>query len=352
MSFTYQLRIGGSYSLDTHIRFQPPFKMSVMKLTKRTAGMPSSLSNAKDIPESDSSDDDLEVPLPPPMKDEVPIREGAVRMKVSGVHPRGWFFKLRWVVLCEKQLEIHPSPTKPVCSRILLSDIVKVQRTDRLPYGLSLQTKQGRRHLLSFDNDSHLYEWQDDITSHFMGVSPPYNFVHQVHAGLDPLSGNLTGLPPTWEETLLDDAEAPPMIRISSTDSEPAPPVEKISLRVNLRISSDERHLCSVLAPPQVIMQDVLQHVCSEMRFSASDYDLAISGGTEPLASDLTVEGLDGKHEIVLVRQPRIPIARSCSSTSGEYRDLILAVVTPANASPRRPPPYKLDSPPSCSGSS
>lgn len=110
MSFTYQLRIGGSYSLDTHIRFQPPFKMSVMKLTKRTAGMPSSLSNAKDIPESDSSDDDLEVPLPPPMKDEVPIREGAVRMKVSGVHPRGWFFKLRWVVLCEKQLEIHPSP--------------------------------------------------------------------------------------------------------------------------------------------------------------------------------------------------------------------------------------------------
>ncbi|KAJ7186620.1 hypothetical protein C8R46DRAFT_1057579 [Mycena filopes] len=334
MTCRYQLRVGGSYALETHLRFLPTFKISGMKFTKtkterkRTPGSGKvGLGGAR----AGNSDDEV----PPPRSLELPIREGAMRVKVTGVHPRSCFFKPQWVVLCEKQLEFHSSPTKPACSSILLSDIEKLERTDRLPYGLALQTKHGQHYLLGFENDRHLYEWQDDIASRSMGVSPPYNFVHEIHAGYDSVNGNLTGLPPGWEESLTP----------SMTSSTSNPAAEEISLRVKLRVSLDEWYLCTVLVPPQITLQEVLPRVCSQMAFPVSNYDLALPGQVEPLASHLTLEALEGKHEIVLVKQPTRfpppPPSFTSTSSSGEYRDLILAVITPEGASPRRPPPYQ-----------
>ncbi|KAJ6589237.1 hypothetical protein B0H19DRAFT_234090 [Mycena capillaripes] len=81
------------------------------------------------------------------------------------------------------------------------------------------------------------------------------------------------------------------------------PLVEDILLRVNLRISPDETFLCSVPATSQMQIYDVLQRICSKMKFKASEYTLAISGSVEPLAMDLTVANLDGKHQLVLVKR-------------------------------------------------
>lgn len=46
---------------------------------------------------------------------------------------------------------------KALRSCIPLCDVAKVERTDVIPYGLVLQTKDGKRYLLSFENDGDLY---------------------------------------------------------------------------------------------------------------------------------------------------------------------------------------------------
>ncbi|KAJ7906570.1 hypothetical protein B0H13DRAFT_710624 [Mycena leptocephala] len=196
MSFTHQLRLGGSYSLDTHIRFQPPFKIRVMKLMKQSTTTRLS---------STEKDSGLQVPPPSPMKPTTGVvRQGAVRVKEDRVHPRNWFSKIRWLVLCEKQLSLHPSQTKALKASILLSDIKKLERTDRIPYGLVLQTKNGRRYLLSFESDNDLYDWQDDISARSMGVGLPYNFVHETHSTFNPSTGAITGLPEGWDQVLFN----------------------------------------------------------------------------------------------------------------------------------------------------
>lgn len=109
MSFTHQLRFGGGYSLDTHIRLQSPFKVRVMKLTKKTT---TKLSSAKTEKTSDGAR--LHVSPPSAMKSRTGVvRQGAVRVKQCGLHPRNWFFKTQWLVLSEKQLSVYPSEVCP-----------------------------------------------------------------------------------------------------------------------------------------------------------------------------------------------------------------------------------------------
>ena len=57
-----------------------------------------------------------------------------------------------------------------------------------------MQLKSGARHLLAFDGDSQLYEWQEALyaRSPLAGISAPTEFVHHVHVGVDALTGEFT----------------------------------------------------------------------------------------------------------------------------------------------------------------
>ncbi|KAJ6452254.1 hypothetical protein C8R45DRAFT_85609 [Mycena sanguinolenta] len=184
MSFTYRLRLGG-YSLDTQIRLQSPFKARGTKVaTDATVTLSEKNSDGKILQDSP--------PSPTKFKREDVVREGPVCVKECGIHPRNWFFTIKWLVLYEDEIALHVSQTKPPRSSILLADVIKLERTARLPYGLNLQTKNGRRFLLSFEKDSDLYDWQDEISRRSMGVGLPYNFVHNTHASFDVTTGTLT----------------------------------------------------------------------------------------------------------------------------------------------------------------
>lgn len=76
---------------------------------------------------------------------------------------------------------------------IFLKDITAVTRTDLKAYCFELVTKD-RSYFLSCKNDEELYSWMHEIYSRspLMGVSKPTNFVHQVHVGFDPNTGNFT----------------------------------------------------------------------------------------------------------------------------------------------------------------
>lgn len=76
------------------------------------------------------------------------------------------------------------------------------------------------------------------------------------------------------------------------TSAASAPLLPRIELETNCLSSTPQMHL-----------QDVLQRVCSKMKFKASDYVLAISGSVEPLEMNLTVASLEAKHELVLVKR-------------------------------------------------
>jgi hypothetical protein len=76
---------------------------------------------------------------------------------------------------------------------LLLADITNVDRTDLKPYCLLLETKDRRIHL-ALRSDDEVYGWKDDIYARttLMGVSNPVNFVHKIHVGFDPTTGNFT----------------------------------------------------------------------------------------------------------------------------------------------------------------
>ncbi|KAJ7078423.1 hypothetical protein B0H15DRAFT_536614 [Mycena belliarum] len=200
-----------SCSLDTHIRrFRAPFK------TRRVTRSEKGLSTSSSVPSSgetdlEKGDAKTHAPAPsaPHMKEGTGsdegqvVRQGEVCVKECGMHPRSWFRRDRWLSLSETRLALHPAQTKVPRSSILLSDIARLERTDSVPCGLSLQTKNQRRYLLTFGTDGDLYDWQDDISCRSMGVSNPSNFVHQTHATFDPVNGGFTGLPPGWEKVLI-----------------------------------------------------------------------------------------------------------------------------------------------------
>lgn len=70
-------------------------------------------------------------------------------------------------------------------TRILLRDITALERTDLTPHCVSL-TAKGRQYHFSFDTDSDLYDWQDDIYGRCPlggATSNPFNFEHKTHIG-------------------------------------------------------------------------------------------------------------------------------------------------------------------------
>ncbi len=76
---------------------------------------------------------------------------------------------------------------------LLLADISNVDRIDLRPYCLLIETKD-RKLYFNLKSDDEVYGWKDDIyaRSPLMGFSNPVNFVHKIHVGFDPNTGNFT----------------------------------------------------------------------------------------------------------------------------------------------------------------
>ena len=86
---------------------------------------------------------------------------------------------------------------------IYLTDVTLIDRVERKPYCLVVETKD-RRMWLSLKSDEEVFGWKDDIyvRSPLMGFSNPVNFRHKIHVGFDPTTRNFTGLPDSWARLL------------------------------------------------------------------------------------------------------------------------------------------------------
>lgn len=77
--------------------------------------------------EKDAGGEVLQVPPPSSMeaKTGVAIRQGGVRVKECGTaHPSNWFFTMKWLVLYEKLLALHPSQVRLSLFRFTIFSLV------------------------------------------------------------------------------------------------------------------------------------------------------------------------------------------------------------------------------------
>ncbi|KAK3829387.1 MAG: kinase-like domain-containing protein [Benniella sp.] len=134
------------------------------------------------------------------------LKHGYISVKEEGL--KAFIWSKRYMTLRELTLSFHRNESTPqAVVLIFLKDITAVTRTDLKAYCFELVTKD-RSYFLSCKNDEELYSWMHEIYSRspLMGVSKPTNFVHQVHVGFDPNTGNFTGLPDTWTKLLTGSA--------------------------------------------------------------------------------------------------------------------------------------------------
>ncbi|GJJ77016.1 serine/threonine-protein kinase CLA4 [Entomortierella parvispora] len=147
-----------------------------------------------------------------PLRDQAPtnvsgvLKHGYISVKEEGL--KAFIWSKRYMTLRELTLSFHRNESTPqAVVLIFLKDITAVTRTDLKAYCFELVTKD-RSYFLSCKNDEELYSWMHEIYSRspLMGVSNPTNFVHKVHVGFDPNTGNFTGLPETWTKLLTGSA--------------------------------------------------------------------------------------------------------------------------------------------------
>ncbi|KAF9934884.1 Protein kinase [Linnemannia zychae] len=147
-----------------------------------------------------------------PVRDQTPtnvsgvLKHGYISVKEEGL--KAFIWSKRYMTLRELTLSFHRNESTPqAVVLIFLKDITAVTRTDLKAYCFELVTKD-RSYFLSCKNDEELYSWMHEIYSRspLMGVSNPTNFVHKVHVGFDPNTGNFTGLPETWTKLLTGSA--------------------------------------------------------------------------------------------------------------------------------------------------
>ncbi|KAG0024850.1 Protein kinase [Entomortierella chlamydospora] len=134
------------------------------------------------------------------------LKHGYISVKEEGL--KAFIWSKRYMTLRELTLSFHRNESTPhAVVLIFLKDITAVTRTDLKAYCFELVTKD-RSYFLSCKNDEELYSWMHEIYSRspLMGVSNPTNFVHKVHVGFDPNTGNFTGLPETWTKLLTGSA--------------------------------------------------------------------------------------------------------------------------------------------------
>ncbi|RDB27310.1 Serine/threonine-protein kinase SKM1 [Hypsizygus marmoreus] len=130
------------------------------------------------------------------------VLDGHHSIKVDGLFS-GWIWKARWLVLGSRTLTIYKSKRSTIGISIPLREITSIERAMTRTYCLVIETSTGKRYFLSFPNDELLYGWRDAIYGRSpLAVSNPVNFVHNVHIGIDPATGEFTGLPEQWKQIL------------------------------------------------------------------------------------------------------------------------------------------------------
>ncbi|KAF9913381.1 Protein kinase, partial [Lobosporangium transversale] len=134
------------------------------------------------------------------------LKHGYISVKEEGLKAFMWL--KRYMTLRELTLSFHKNESTPhAVVLIFLKDVTAVTRTDLKAYCFELVTKD-RSYFLSCKNDEELYSWMHEIYSRspLMGVSNPTNFVHTVHVGFDPNTGNFSGMPEQWTKLLTGSA--------------------------------------------------------------------------------------------------------------------------------------------------
>lgn len=132
-------------------------------------------------------------------------------------------WKSRYLILRKDILDFHKSETGKCLYKIMLSDVVSV---DRVPDDNGDPVFEIKRHLnnsytgppgddddgvrslrICVKTDDELYEWIDCIYARCPGgVSNPSNFSHAIHVGFNPQTGQFTGLPEEWTRLLSSSA--------------------------------------------------------------------------------------------------------------------------------------------------
>ncbi|KAF9915373.1 Protein kinase, partial [Linnemannia zychae] len=134
------------------------------------------------------------------------LKHGFISLKEEGL--KAFIWSKRYMALREFKLSFHRNESTPhaVCV-VPLEDVTAVSRTDLKTYCFELITKD-RSFFISCKNEEELYSWMHEIYSRspLLGVSNPTNFVHKVHVGFDPHTGDFTGLPETWTKLLTGSA--------------------------------------------------------------------------------------------------------------------------------------------------
>ncbi|KAI8882544.1 Pkinase-domain-containing protein [Backusella circina FSU 941] len=128
-------------------------------------------------------------------------KDGYLQVKEDGL--RAWIWSKRYIVLREQTITFHRNKETGHCvALIFLKEVKEVTRSELKPYCFELVTKS-RSYYIACRNDGELYAWMDEIYNKSpLGASGPTNFVHKVHVGFDPITGDFTGLPGQWTALL------------------------------------------------------------------------------------------------------------------------------------------------------
>ncbi|KAJ7868272.1 hypothetical protein B0H13DRAFT_2064356 [Mycena leptocephala] len=125
------------------------------------------------------------------------VRQGPVAFQEEDLFgSRTW--KDSWLVLTEISLSLHKSEASARESVVLLRDIVAIERTDRKPYCLLLETQHRTRmrRYLSFKNEQEMCGWLDDISSRAPSISTEPS---RVAPPLGPAGPRPYRAPSAWE---------------------------------------------------------------------------------------------------------------------------------------------------------
>lgn len=99
----------------------------------------------------------------------------------------------------------------PPAKDIKLSTLKSIELDPKLPNCLLIQTtptkgtKKGLDIGILFPSYAELYTWRDAIylsSAISAHIGYPSNFVHNLHVGFDPMTGEYTGLPEQWKSVL------------------------------------------------------------------------------------------------------------------------------------------------------
>ncbi|TFK63075.1 hypothetical protein BDN72DRAFT_338149 [Pluteus cervinus] len=155
------------------------------------------------------------------------VCEGKFKVNEGGSW-MGWMWPTKNLVLTTKLLMFVKGgkSNQKSTSKIPLTSISSIHRVDVKPFCLALEISSGPKNathqnglgqksktlMIVFDGDKDLYDWYDAIYTRLSssgqgsddghGVGRPKNFVHRVHVGFDPYTGQYSGIPDQWKRLL------------------------------------------------------------------------------------------------------------------------------------------------------